>query len=385
MIPYGKQDINQEDIDSVIDVLKSDFLTQGPLVPKFENKISNKVGSKYAIAVNSATSALHIACLALGLKKDDILWTTSISFVASSNCGLYCGASIDFVDIDRDSFNISYVSLKSKLEIAKKNSKLPKILVVTHLCGQSSNMYEISKLSKEYKFKIIEDASHAIGGKYKDEYIGNCRYSDITVFSFHPVKIITTAEGGMALTNDINLASKMELLRSHGITRNPNLMDSNPDGPWYYEQIDLGFNYRITEIQAALGLSQLERLDEYVKIRNELAIRYNKLLSDLPISTPQIIPEAYSAFHLYVIRLKLNEIHLSKKEVYERLVDAGVGVNLHYIPIHLHPYYKKMGFKPGSYPEAEHYYNEAISIPLYPNLTKDMQDTVISEIKKALS
>lgn len=384
MIPYGKQDVTQEDIDAVVDVLKSDFLTQGPVVPVFESEISKKVNSKYAIAVNSATSALHLACLSLGLAKGDILWTTAVSFVASSNCGLYCGAKVDFVDIDKDSYNISIRALEEKLIKAKKENMLPKVLVVTHLCGQSCDMKKIHELTKNLKIRIIEDASHAIGGKYQNQYIGDCRYSDVTVFSFHPVKIITTAEGGIAVTNDKYLASKMELLRSHGITRDPKLMNKNPDGMWYYQQIDLGFNYRITDIQAALGLSQLARLDEYVNDRNKLAEKYDNMLKDLPIKIPYRIKDAYSAFHLYVIRLDKENIKTTHKEVFKNLIDLGIGVNLHYIPIHLHPYYSNMGFKKGDYPEAEAYYSEAISIPIYPKLTAYMQDDVVLSIKKAL-
>ena len=384
MIPYGKQDIRQEDIDAVVDVLKSDFLTQGPIVPVFENEIANKVGAKHAIAVNSATSALHIACLSLGLTKGDILWTTAVSFVASSNCGLYCGASVDFVDIDEKTYNISTLALSKKLFKAEKENMLPKILVVTHLCGQSCDMQEILKITKKFKIKIIEDASHAIGGKYQNKYIGDCRYSDITVFSFHPVKIITTAEGGIALTNNKELASKMELLRIHGITRDPQMMTKKPDGLWYYQQIDLGFNYRITEIQAALGLSQLNRLDEYVKDRNNLAKNYDEMLKDLPVKVPYRINDAYSAFHLYVIRLDLVNIKTTHKKVFENLIELGIGVNLHYIPIHLHPYYQELGFKKGDYPGAESYYSQAISIPLFPKLSSGMQETVVSSIKKAL-
>ncbi len=254
MIPYGKQEITQADIDAVVEVLKSDFLTQGPMVPKFEQSVADHVGANHAVAVNSATSALHVACMALGLEQGDWLWTSPITFVASANCGLYCGAQVDFVDIDPQTYNLCPVALKSKLEHAKRENRLPKVVVAVHLCGQPCNMQGIGALAKEYGFKVIEDASHAIGGKYQGEFIGNSRYSDITVFSFHPVKIVTTAEGGMAVTNDDELAEKMNLLRSHGITRDPALMTREPDGPWYYQQVGLGYNYRMTELQAALGV-----------------------------------------------------------------------------------------------------------------------------------
>jgi len=384
VIPYGKQDIRQEDIDAVVEVLKSDFITQGPQIPKFEKAIAEKVLAKHAIAVNSATSALHIACLALDLNQGDYLWTTPLTFVASANCGRYCGAIVDFVDIDPRTFNICPSELSKKLLKAKQNKCLPKILIVTHLCGQPCNMERINSIAKEYSIRIIEDASHAIGGRYKDDYIGNCKYSDITVFSFHPVKIITTAEGGIAMTNSDLLASKMNLYRSHGITRDPELMSKDMDGPWYYQQIALGFNYRITDLQAALGYSQLSRLDEYVEKRHLLADRYDNLLKELPIRTPWRHEDSYSAFHLYVIRIDLNNTIHSRKEIFEELRGMDVGVNLHYIPVHLHPYYAEMGFQYGDFPEAESYYSDAISIPIYPTLTEEDQNHVIKSIKKAL-
>lgn len=383
MIPYGRQEITQQDIDSVVNVLQSDFLTQGPQVPLFESKISDKVGAKHALAVNSATSALHIACLALGLKAGDILWTVPNTFVASSNCALYCGAMVDFVDINPHSYNICVDALEEKLKNAELTGDLPKILVVVHLCGQSCDMDAINKLAVKYGFKIIEDASHAIGGKYKGDYVGNCKYSDITVFSFHPVKIITTAEGGMALTNDDRLASMMRLLRSHGITRDENLMVDDSHGPWYYEQLELGFNYRMTELQAALGVSQLSRLDEFVAKRNDLAEQYNKSLADLPITLPWLDPDCYSSYHLYVIRIRMDETRKSHREIFEYLRDQGIGVNLHYIPVYLHPYYRQMGYTEGYCIEAERYYSDAISIPLYPNLTKDNQMVVVNALRGA--
>ncbi len=384
MIPYGKQDINQSDIDSVLEVLNSDFLTQGPKVPLFEQTLARKVGAKHALATNSATSALHIACLALGLGKGDWLWTTPITFVASANCGLYCGAQIDFVDIDPHTYNLCPKALEAKLITARQEGKLPKVLVAVHLCGQPCDMQAIHALSQRYGFKVIEDASHAIGGKYKGDYIGSGNYSDITVFSFHPVKIITTAEGGMAVTNDDSLAEKMNLLRSHGVTREPHLMTQEPDGPWYYQQIELGFNYRMTELQAALGISQMERLDDFVTKRHRLAKRYNERLQDLPLTLPWQHPDSYSGLHLYVIRLQLNKIGKTHRQIFEDLREKGIGVNLHYIPVHTQPYYQKMGFRPGDFPEAEKYYSEAISLPMFQGLSYEQQDEVVSSLKHTL-
>ena len=384
MIPYGRQDISQADVDSVLEVLKSDFLTQGPMVPRFEQGVANHVGARHALAVNSATSALHIACLALGLGAGERLWTSPITFVASANCALYCGAEVDFVDIDPRTYNLCAEALERKLLEAEKQGVLPKVLVVVHLCGQPCDMQAIHVLAQRFGFKVIEDASHAIGGKYRGEFIGNCRYSDITVFSFHPVKIITTAEGGMALTNDVELAERMDLLRSHGITRDPAMMTHVPDGPWYYQQIDLGFNYRMTELQAALGASQLERLDQYVARRHQLAERYNNLLAGLPVITPWQHPDSYSGLHLYVVRLQLNNLQKSHREIFEVLRESGIGVNLHYIPVHTQPYYKRMGFRSGDFPQAESYYREAISLPMFPTMTEEQQDTVIAALRKAL-
>ncbi|MEM5530727.1 UDP-4-amino-4,6-dideoxy-N-acetyl-beta-L-altrosamine transaminase [Gammaproteobacteria bacterium AS21] len=385
MIPYGKQDITQQDIDAVVNVLKSDFLTQGPQVPLFEKAIKDAVNADYAFAVNSATSALHIACLALGVGKGDVVWTTPITFVASANCALYCGADIDFVDIDAKTYNLSPELLKSKLQHAKANKlPLPKVVIPVHLCGQPCEMDKIHALSLEYGFSIIEDASHAIGGKYKNNPIGNCEYSDITVFSFHPVKIVTTAEGGAATTNNKKLASKLELLRSHGVTRDSSLMKNESHGGWYYEQVDLGFNYRMTEMQATLGVSQMTRLHDFVARRNELAFKYDELLKDLPLVTPFQIEDSYSGRHLYVIRLKLSDITSTHKEVFDQLRENGIGVNLHYIPVHTQPYYKVLGFVLGQYPVAESYYKNAISIPLFHTMTNDQQIEVIKVLKKIL-
>ncbi|MEC5210520.1 UDP-4-amino-4,6-dideoxy-N-acetyl-beta-L-altrosamine transaminase [Psychrobacter sp. PL15] len=384
MIPYGRQDINQQDINAVVDVLKSDFLTQGPQVPLFEQAVMNVCGAHYAVAVNSATSALHIACLALGLGKGDWLWTTPNTFVASANCGLYCGAQVDFVDIDPRTYNLCAKELEKKLIAAEKVGTLPKIVIPVHFSGQPCDMQAIHTLAKKYGFKVIEDASHAIGGKYQGEPIGNCHYSDITVFSFHPVKIITTAEGGMAVTNSPELAQKLDLLRSHGITRDTHLMTKPMDGPWYYQQVDLGFNYRMTDLQAALGVSQMQRLNAFVTKRHELAQRYDTLLKDLPVTLPWQHPDSYSGLHLYVIRLQLDKIDKTHLEVFEGLREAGILVNLHYIPVHMQPYYQEMGFEEGLFPQAEQYYKEAISIPMFPTLTEKQQDEVIAILGELL-
>lgn len=384
MIPYGKQEITQQDIDAVVDVLKSDFLTQGPQVPAFEEALKTNTGATFSLAVNSATSALHIACLALGLGRGDRLWTTPVTFVASANCGLYCGAEIDFVDIDPQTYNMSVAALEAKLIDAKASNVLPKVIVPVHLCGQSCDMKAIHALSKEYGFKIIEDASHAIGGRYLDNPIGCCEYSDITVFSFHPVKIVTTAEGGAVMTNSQELADKMALYRSHGITRDADKMQNKPHGAWYYEQVDLGFNYRMTELQAALGVTQMTRLDDFVSARHKLATRYNQLLEGLPITLPYQLEGTYSGLHLYVIRLQLDNISKTHKEVFDALREQGIGVNLHYIPVHTQPYYQNMGFKFGDFPESERYYQEAISLPMFHVMTEEQQDTVIRVLSSVL-
>jgi len=384
MIRYGQQDITQDDIDAVINVLKSINLTQGPNIPAFEQAVMAETGARHAVAVNSATSALHIACLALDLGPGDWLWTTPNTFVASANCGLYCGAQVDFVDIDPKTWNLCPDRLEEKLIQAEKEGRLPKVVVPVHLTGQPCNMEKIHALGQRYGFRIIEDASHAIGGRYKGEPIGNCRYSDITVFSFHPVKIITTAEGGMALTNDDTLATRLGLLRSHGITRDPALMTKEMEGPWYYQQVALGFNYRMTDIQAALGVSQMNRLHSYVRRRHEIAERYNRLLADLPLTLPWQHPDSYSAWHLYVIRLQLDRINVSRREVFEAMRARDIMVNLHYIPVHTQPWYRKMGFRDGDFPQAEQYYREAISIPMHPTLTDEEQDFVVDVLREAL-
>lgn len=384
MIPYGKQDINQQDIDSIVDVLKSDFLTQGPQVPAFERALAKYTGANYAVAVNSATSALHIACLALGLGEGDWLWTSPITFVASANCGLYCGAKVDFVDIDPDTYNMCPKTLEKKLIEAKAEGKVPKVVVPVHLSGQPCDMKSIAKLAADYGFKVIEDASHAIGGKYHDLPVGNCEYSDITVFSFHPVKIVTTAEGGAAMTNCKELSNRMALLRSHGVTRNSEQMEGKSHGDWYYQQIDLGFNYRMTDIQAALGISQLKRLEDFITARHYLSDRYNKLLYSLPVVLPYQLENTYSGLHLYVIRLRLDKIASTHKEVFDALRRNGIGVNLHYIPVHTQPYYENMGFSVGDFPESELYYSEAISLPMFHFMTEEQQDRVIQVLSNVL-
>ncbi len=386
MIPYGKQDINRQDIDAVIDVLKSDYLTQGPVIPEFEKAVAAQVAADYAVAVNSATSALHIACLALGVNKEDEVWTSAISFVASANCALYCGASIDFIDIDIRTNNISVSKLTEKLHYYKKNNKpLPKVVISVHMAGHSCDMASIYNLSQEYGFKVIEDASHAIGASYNGQAVGCCRYSDITIFSFHPVKIITTAEGGMATTNDAKLLEKMCLLRSHGITRNVKLLTKKNEGPWYYEQQLLGFNYRLTELQGALGVSQLCRLHEFIEYRTGVAKYYLSQLNDLPIELPLISEECQSSWHLFIVKLQLNKIRKSHRQVFNELRNLDIGINLHYIPIYYQPYYQSMGFSIGYCEAAEEYYNRAISIPIYHGMTIQDQDTVINSLREVLS
>lgn len=383
-IPYGRQDISETDIEAVVRVLRSDFLTQGPEVSIFENSVAEKVGASHAIASNSATSSLHLACLALGIGAGDLVWTTPITFVASANCARYCGADVDFVDIDARSYNMSISRLSEKLAYAKSAGKLPKAVIPVHLAGHPADMESIRALSHEYGFRVIEDAAHAIGGRYRNSWIGGCAHSDITVFSFHPVKIITTGEGGMALTNDEHLARCMRRLNSHGITRHVDEMSAAPHGPWYYEQLQLGYNYRLTDIQAALGTSQLGRLDQFVERRHALAKRYDLLLSDLPIERPWRDPQNYSSFHLYIVRLQAPD-QQRHAQVFERLRARGIMVNLHYIPIYRHPDFSNANFNRSSFPESERYYASAITLPLFPSMTEAEQDRVVFELHAALA
>lgn len=380
MIPYGRQNISQQDIAEVIDVLQSDYLTQGPKVPEFEEKVSNYAQAKYAIAVNSATSALHIACLALDVKNNDIVWTSPISFVASANCALYCGALIDFIDIDTTTGNICVNALAKKLAKAAVNNCLPKVIIVVHLAGQSCDMHEINALTKPYGIKLIEDASHAIGARYNDLPVGNCHYSDICIFSFHPVKIITSAEGGMALTNSTQLMEKMRLYRSHGVTSDTDKMTEPSHGPWYYQQIALGFNYRMTDLQAALGISQLNRLDEFVNKRNTLAKNYDNAFKNTNLRCLTPSNNKYSAYHLYIILLPDNNAEKHKATVIN-LREKDIYAHVHYIPIHLQPYYQQLGFSLGDFPNAERYYKNAITLPLYPDLTEEEQQYIIATVK----
>lgn len=384
-IPYGRQDISQADIDAVVSVLQSDFLAQGPAVPRFEQSVASRCGAQHAVAVNSATSALHLACRALGLGQGDRLWTVPNTFVASANCGLYCGGEIDFVDIDPRSWNLNVTALREKLVQASHDGELPKVVVPVHFAGQATDQEDIWALAQEFGFKVLEDASHAIGASRNGELVGSCRWSDITVFSFHPVKIVTTGEGGMALTNDQELAWRMALLRSHGITREVAHMRRKPDGPWYYEQVDLGYNYRMTDIQAALGTSQLARLDGFVERRNILAKRYDENLAGLALQLPAVMQGNRSAFHLYVVRLHERIEGRTHTELFEALRNRGIGVNLHYMPVHLQPYYRDLGFGPGLCPEAERHGREAISLPLYPGLSEMQQDEVISALRELLA
>lgn len=383
MIPYGRQHISEEDIQAVVDVLRSDFLTQGPAVPQFEAALAEYCGARHAFAVNSATSALHIACLALGLGPGDHVWTSPITFVASANCALYCGAKVDFVDIDPVTYTLCPEALAAKLVIAKREGRLPKIVVPVHFAGQSCDMVAIRALADQYGFFVIEDASHAVGGRYLGRPIGDCQYSDITVFSFHPVKIITTGEGGMALCQDDQLAEKMRLLRSHGVTREPHLMTHEPDGAWYYQQVALGWNYRMTDMQAALGLSQLQNLDHFVQKRVALAQRYDALLADLPVQVPWQHPNNASAYHLYPIQLTTSGT--TRRALFDWMRESGVGVNVHYIPVHLQPYFQQMGFQRGDFPIAEAYYEAALSLPLFPDLTEVQQDIVCSVLRRGIS
>lgn len=381
MIYYGKQNVNEADIQAVEAVLRSDFLTQGPAIERFEQRVAKYCGAKYAVAVTNATSALHIACKAAGLGNGDSLWTTPITFVASANCGRYCGADVDFVDIDDITYDMSVEELSKKLALSEVK---PRVVVPVHLCGQSCDMERIAELAKQYGFTVIEDASHAVGATYKGTKVGCCKYSDMTVFSFHPVKIITTAEGGMVLTNNKDLYEKLTLFRSHGITRNPDLMTHEADGPWYYQQVALGFNYRMTDMQAALGYSQMDRLEEFVSRRRYLAKRYDELLRNLPVRTPVQNPDTDSSWHIYVVRLDLDQVKRSKREIFAEMKKRGIVLNLHYIPVHTQPYYEKLGFKRGDFPVSEQYYKQAFTLPLYYSLTDEQQNEIVESLRDAL-
>ena len=381
MIYYGKQSINESDIETVMSVLRSDFLTQGPMIERFEQRVAEYCGAKYAVAVTNATLALHIACKAAGLSHGDTLWTSPITFVASANCGRYCGAKVDFVDIDDETYNMSTEELERKLAAGGR----PKVVIPVHLAGQSCEMARIYELAQKYGFTVIEDASHALGATYKDTRVGSCAYSDMAVFSFHPVKIITTGEGGMVLTNNKNLSEKLVLYRSHGITRDAGKMTKEADGPWYYQQVELGYNYRMTDIQAALGYSQMERLDKFVARRRQLAKRYDELLADLPLRTPKQSKNTNSSWHIYVVRLDKARIKKSKAKIFEEMKARGVTLNLHYIPVHLQPYYQSLGFRAKDFPVSEHYYEEAFTLPLYYGLTNEQQDVVVAELRATLA
>ena len=381
MIYYGKQSISEEDVKAVEAVLRSDFLTQGPAIERFERKVADYCGAKYAVAVCNATAALHIACLSAGLGEADCLWTSPITFVASANCGRYCGADVDFVDIDEKTYNMSVEALEEKLRRARKANKLPKVVIPVHLAGQSCDMVRIKELSEEYGFTIVEDASHAVGADYLETKVGSCAFSDMTVFSFHPVKIVTTGEGGMVLTNNRELYENLKIYRSHGITRDTARMTHESDGAWYYQQITLGCNYRMTDIQAALGASQMTRLDAFVARRRALAARYDELLQELPLVTPHVIEGANPSWHIYVVRAAFSQIGKTKQQIFEEMREHGIVLNLHYIPVHRQPYYEKLGFRQGDFPESEKYYEEAFTLPLYYDLTNDEQDQIVEALK----
>ncbi len=385
MIPYAKQNISEQDIEAVSRVLRSDFITQGPVVVEFEKAIAQYCDAKYAIAVSSGTAALHLACLALEVGKNDIVWTSPNTFVASANCALYCGAQIDFVDIEPGTYNISIEALEQKLSIARQKGKSPRVVIAVHFSGQSCDMQAIYKLSQEYGFKIIEDAAHALGGEYQNQKIGYCQFSDISIFSLHPAKMITAGEGGLLLTNNKSLIDKATLLRTHGITRDSSLIQGEKHGIWYYQQLELGYNYRITDIQAALGLSQLQRLDEFVSRRRQIAERYNQLLSALPLTIPQQNEACQSSWHLYVIRLQLNKLNKNRKKIFDELRKNNIGVHVHYIPVHTQPFFKNMGFKEQDFPESIAYYQQAITLPMYVDLSDEMVDYIASTLSEILA
>ncbi len=380
MIPYGKHLVDDDDIDAVVDVLRNQFLTQGTVVPQFEQALCEYTGAKHCVAVNSATSGLHVACLAAGVVAGDLVWTVPNSFVASANCALYCGASIDFVDIDPLTRNIDISALAIKLQHAANQNRLPKVLIVVHFSGLSCDMQSIRNLTQMYSIVLIEDAAHGLGGSYQQSKIGSCAYSDMAVLSFHPVKSITSAEGGAVLTNQSQFHEKFKLFAKHGVTKDPSQYQGENHGPWYYQQLELGYNYRLSDMQAALGLSQLKKLDTFIQKRSEIAKLYDKQLANLPLKLPCVDPQSQSAWHLYMVELTQHD----RQDVYQQLHDKGVGVNVHYIPIHLHPFYQQLGFKQGDFPLSEHFYQNALTLPLFPSLTDGEQTKVIEALYEVL-
>ena len=380
MIPYGKHLVDEDDIDAVVDVLRNQFLTQGKVVPQFEQALCNYTGAKYCVAVNSATSGLHVACLAAGVGTGDLVWTVPNSFVASANCALYCGASIDFVDINPTTRNIDVSALENKLQQAASQNRLPKVLIVVHFSGLSCDMQSIRSLTQKYSIVLIEDAAHGLGGSYQQSKIGSCVYADMAVLSFHPVKSITSAEGGAVLTNQSGLHEKLKLFAKHGVTKDPEQYQGESHGPWYYQQLELGYNYRLSDMQAALGLSQLKKLDSFMQKRAEIAKVYDEALVNLPLKLPVVESQSQSAWHLYMVELTLHD----RQDIYQQLHAKGVGVNVHYIPIHLQPYYQQLGFKQGDFPVSEHFYQHALTLPLFPSLTDEEQTKVIDTLREIL-
>ncbi|MDB6118480.1 MAG: pseC [Verrucomicrobiaceae bacterium] len=380
VLPYGRQSISEQDIAAVVEVLRSDFLTQGPAIGRFESAVNDWCGSRHGVAISNGTAALHLAVKALGVGHGDWVWTSPITFTASANCARYCGARVDFVDVDPGTVNLCPDRLAAKLEIAEKNGTSPKVVIPVHFAGQSCAMDRIHALGQKYGFRIIEDAAHALGGTYLNERVGNCRWSDMVTHSFHPVKIITSGEGGMVTTNDDELASRVALLRTHGITRDPALMEGESHGPWYYQQVELGYNYRMTDIQAALGASQMTRLESFAARRREIASLYDAAVASLPLHALARDPKAVSGWHLYMIRLDLKTIRKTRREVFESLRAQGIGVNVHYIPVHLQPDYARLGFTAGMFPEAEQYYEECITLPMFPA----MADEDVERVRRAL-
>lgn len=380
MIPYGKHLVDEDDIDAVVEVLRNQFLTQGQVVPQFEKALCDYTGAKHCVAVNSATSGLHVACLAAGVGQGDLVWTVPNSFVASANCALYCGAQVDFVDINPSTRNIDLDALDNKLQAAAEQNRLPKVLIVVHFSGLSCDMQRIQALTQAYSVILIEDAAHGLGGSHRGAKIGSCVHSDMAVLSFHPVKSITSAEGGAVLTNQSQLLQKMQLFAKHGVTKDAALYLGESHGPWYYQQLELGYNYRLSDMQAALGLSQLTKLDSFIQRRAEIAKVYDQALAHLPLKLPLVEPESQSAWHLYMVELTQH----NRQSIYQQLHAKGVAVNVHYIPIHLQPYYQRLGFKEGDFPQSEHFYQNALTLPLFPSLSEKEQATVIQALEEVL-